>query len=429
MSSTVKAVTAFLGLAACTIVLCTDCYLPNGAAVSDFVSSFYASGHLVATGRASDLYPAANAENFDKAPYNQVAHELIRDLPKNRIAAYLDPPLIALFFAPFSLLPPAWALLTFQLISLACLALTTENVLAAVLKKEMGRADVLNWTFSSICFLPILFTLWVGQIGILLGTLPLSLGFRYLLTKKPIRAGLVLSLCILKPQFSLLALFLAASPIVERKNKCLIAMGFGVFGLLLLNLIIFGPNVLGAWFNCLELSAQIFSVAPAFNIQIATSLPQAVILILPKDFVAICRPSIYIVGAFIGLLGFVTSLRLMQAKIKDENKFAAALILAAFATPLTMPQFFLYDFSCLYPAALAVTFTKWHPERRWYFQSLLRLAWFAINIYTLTLFFHREFAEPLVLLAFMLAFFRRLLMIIEEVREKDAIKSVPMATY
>jgi hypothetical protein len=429
MSRSVKAVAAFFGLCACIVIVFSDFNIPKGVTISDYISTFYVSGHLVASGRAGALYPPANADNFDKTAYNEAAHELIKDLPENSTAAYQYPPLLALVLAPLSFLPPEWSLLAFQIISLVCLALTTENILAAVIRKDLNRTDILTWTFTSLSFLPVLITLWIGQIGIIVGMLPLSLGFRYLLNKSPIKAGLVLSLCMFKPQFSILALFLAASPVVDRKSKCLIAMGFGVVAFLLVNLIFFGPQVLGAWFNCLKVSDHAFSIASAVNTHMATSLPQAAVLMLPPDYIQMCRPYIYIVGAIIGLLGFVTALRLMQAKIKDDNKFAGALILGAFATPLTVPYFFLYDYSCLYPAALAVIYTHWHHERRWYFRSLLRLTWLAVNLYALAVFFHKQFAIPLVLIVCMLFFFRRLLMIIEEVRDKDAVKPVPMATY
>jgi hypothetical protein len=429
MSRTAKAAFALFGLFTCLIVLYTDFYMPKAVAISDYVSTFYVSAHLVATGRADLLYPPANASSFDNTAYNDVAHQLIKDLPNNSTSAYQYPPLLALVLAPLSFLPPNLSLFAFQVISLACLALTTENILFAVLKKEMTRGDILRWTLTSLCFLPVLITLWIGQIGILVGMLPLSIGYRFLLNKSPIKAGLVLSLCMFKPQFSILALFLALAPVVDRKSKCLIAMGFGTAIFLALNLLFFGPQVLGAWFDCLKVSDRAFAAAPAVNVAMATSLPQAIVLMLPPDFVPSCRPYIYLVGAFIGLLGFVTALRLWQSKIKDENKYAGALILGAFATPLTIPHFFLYDYSCLYPAALAVIYTHWHHERRWYFRSVLRLAWLAINVYVLIVAFQKQFAIPLVLIACMLVFFRRLIMIVEEVREKDAVKPVPMANY
>jgi hypothetical protein len=429
MSRAGKAVGAVFGLCACIVVVYSDFNIPQAVAISDYVSTIYVSAHLVTEGRADALYPPPNAENFDNTAFNESAHELIKDLPKNSTAAYQYPPLLAFVLAPLSFLPPVWSLFVFQIISMICLALTTENILAAVIKKDMSRTDILNWTFTSLSFLPVLITLWIGQIGIIVGMLPLSLGFRFLLNKSPVKAGLVLSLCMFKPQFSILAMFLAASPVVDRKSKCLIAMGFGMVSFLLANLLVFGPHVLGSWFSCLKVSDHAFSIAPAVNSHMATSLPQAAVLMLPQDYVQMCKPYIYIVGAVIGLLGFVTALRLMQAKIKDDNKYAGALILGAFATPLAVPHFFLYDYSCLYPAALAVIYTHWYHERRWYFRSLLRLTWIAVNLYALTVFFYKQFAIPLVLIACMLFFFRRLLMIIEEVREKDAVKPVPMANY
>ena len=228
MSRTAKAAFALFGLFTCLIIIFVDFYMPQAVGLSDYLSTFYVSAHLVAAGRADMLYPPADASSFDNTAYNDAAHQLIKDLPSSKTAAYQYPPLLALVLAPLSLLPPNLSLFAFQVISLAGLALTTENILFAVLRKEMTRGDIMRWTLTSLCFLPVLITLWIGQIGILVGMLPLSIGFRFLLTKSPIKAGLVLALCMFKPQFSILAMFLAASPVVDRKSKCLIAMGFGV---------------------------------------------------------------------------------------------------------------------------------------------------------------------------------------------------------
>ncbi len=403
--------------------------MPKSLAISDYLSTFYAPAHLVATGRADLLYPPPKAMTFDGTSYDEAAHKLIKDLPKTATAAYQYPPLLALFLAPLSWLPQNWSLFVFQLISLACLALATENILSVLLKDDMTAGDVLLSVFVAITFMPILLTLWIGQIGIIVGVLPLSFGYRLLLKKKPVQAGLIMSLCMLKPQFLVPALFLAAAPVVQKKIKCLIALGCGALLFLLANLVIFGPQVLSAWFHCLQVSDHIFSISQAVNTQMATSLPRSLILLLPPHYIPTLKPFIYFVSLSIGLLAFSSALRVMQVKLPEDIKLSSVFILGAFVTPLTVPHVFLYDYSNLYLAGLIAIHAPWKHERIWEYKRFVRVCWLVINVYTLTLFIHKEFAIPLVLMGCIILFFRNLLMIVEHTCREDAVQPVPMATY
>ncbi len=165
--------------------------------------------------------------------------------------------------------------------------MATANLLAVLKRGGFKPTDVGHYTCIAVMFLPILITVWIGQIGILVGVLPLSFGFRFLLNKRPILAGLVMSLCAVKPQLSVAAMFLAASPVIEKEGKCLIAMIFGVILFLLANLLVFGPTVLGLWLHSLKVCEHIFSISQAMNTQMATSLARTIILMLPKENIPI----------------------------------------------------------------------------------------------------------------------------------------------
>ncbi len=65
--------------------------------------TFYVAGHLAATGRANELYPPSDARSFIDKPFDKAAHALLPQLPKASTGAYMYIPLIAGFFAPFSL--------------------------------------------------------------------------------------------------------------------------------------------------------------------------------------------------------------------------------------------------------------------------------------------------------------------------------------
>jgi hypothetical protein len=427
MNRAVRYFAAAFAVCAFSVFAYTDFNMPESLAISDYLSTFYVPAHLVAEGRPDLLYPPLDSMTFDNTLYNDRAHELITQLPKTATAAYQYPPLLALILAPLSLLPPMWSLFVFQLICLSCLALATTNILAVLKRGDYRPTDVAHYTCAAITFLPVLITIWIGQIGILVGVLPLSFAFRLLLDKKPTLAGFVMSLCMLKPQFAISAMFLAASPVMKRENKCLLALMSGAVLFLLANLLVFGPAVLGSWFHCLKISDHIFSISRAVNTQMATSLPRTIILMLPKEQIPVAKPFIYLLGACIGLAGFWAALKAMRAEISLEIKFALALMLGAVATPLAVPHVFLYDYSTLYLAGLSAVLAPWQSEQKWGYKRLVFLSWFAINAYVITLFISKRFAIPLILIAFMFVFFRRLLLLADKTSSRSQIEPASMA--
>ena len=91
---------------------------------SDFIMTFYVAGRLALTGRANELYPPSDARSFIDTPFDRAAHELLPHLPKASTGAYMYIPLIAGFFAPFSLVDPNLSLFLWQLMSVVALALS-----------------------------------------------------------------------------------------------------------------------------------------------------------------------------------------------------------------------------------------------------------------------------------------------------------------
>jgi Glycosyltransferase family 87 len=418
------------GLLALVLFVFTDFKLPQSLAISDYLMTFHTAGHMFAEGRASQLYPPLDAKTFTDTPFDREAHLVNKNLPPSSTAEFMYPPIISLIFAPFSFLPLPVSLLVWQCVCLVALVLVNEAVLGPAPKDEPEEKwRPLNLAFAGLAFLPVLFTVWIGQVGLVLGILPLALAFRLLLKKRPIQAGFVLSLCVLKPQFLVPALFLSTSMVLEKKPKCFIAMCWGIAAILLLNLLFFGPSTMGSWFNCLKVSDLIYSDARSVNTALATSFPRAVMLILPVAYQVMLKPYVYLLGAFVGLLAYMTALRLIQVNISDDLKLAAVLILGIFVTPLTVPHIFFYDYSILYLAGLLAISMPWSHDRRWEWRSITRLCWLIVNVYGVIICVHKQYAVPIILIGFMFFFYQRVIEIVENMRTKDAVEPVPIVNF
>jgi hypothetical protein len=420
-----------IGVLACVALVFADFKMPTSAAESSYLRTFYVAGHMFLEGKSKELYLPPGASAFAGTPIDREAHKLNPSLPQTSSAEFVEAPILALLFAPFALLPPQWSLLLFQALSLVALALATESILETTRKGEGDlpqQAAALSLT--ALIFFPLLLSIWLGQSAVVFGMLPLAFGLRLLLTKRPIQAGLVLSLCLLKPQFLIPALFLATAMVVGKRPKCFISMCWGMFVILLLNFVIFGSDTMLSWLNALKSSESVYSdFSSIIAANLGCGLVHSTLPLISANLRATLAPAIYGFGIFIGILGYITALRLAQAELKDEVKLSAIIIMGIFITPLAVPHIFLSDYSIYYIAGLLAMTTRWSPARKWEFKSITRMSWLIIDAYMVAVVVVPQYAYALILILFMLVLYPRLLEVVETMRVKDAVETVPMATY
>jgi hypothetical protein len=183
------------------IIAYTDLQLPDLLGQSDYLMTFHTAGYIASHRLWDILYPPAGAVTFAGAPFDKQAHALLSHMPSWSVAEYMYMPLSAYIFAPFSMLAPAASLIWWQLTSIAALYL--GNVLA------LGRgARATLATCAAFTFIPLMFTLWIGQVGLVFALLPLAAGYHLLAKKQYFCAGLVFALLALKPQMLVPALFM-----------------------------------------------------------------------------------------------------------------------------------------------------------------------------------------------------------------------------
>ena len=144
--------------------------------------TFYVAGHLIVSGKASDLYPAADATSFIDASFDKAAHTLLDSLPEKTTAIYMYSPVVAWLFAPLSHLSPNLSLLAWQALSIVALTISCKLI-----------AQSLEINFGESLFFCSLFDfhhLRSGQLGLVLGLLPLSIGYVLFLRGFPIVADI-----------------------------------------------------------------------------------------------------------------------------------------------------------------------------------------------------------------------------------------------
>ncbi len=441
----------FWAVVTLTIMYFIDFKLPAAIAISDYLMTFHTAGWIAAHGKWAILYPAADATAFHGAPFDKLSHQLLPMMPAASVSEYMYMPMSALVFAPFSALKIEFSLLAWQITSLAAIFASTCLILIGSAKnmaREAENAPAIKFSklylaltaAATLSFLPVCFTIWIGQVGLVFGLLPLAAGF-YFLGSSPLLAGLIFSLLFLKPQMLFLAVFLIVSELTQKRVMALVGMFIGVMVLAQSNAIVFGPEVFQAWLNCLKLSDKIFSdPANGVAIHLATSLPRAVLLSQPVAQHAMLKPIVYGL-AFLLLalgLGVVTMLSHSSSAIKSKTtKANLSLVIGCLALPLVVPHLFIYDLCTIVPAFYLV-FATWDKslsslgDLTVQLRRILASYWLVMTAYGILLTTNMTWVKPLLLVSIMaLLYCWALVAIIKyllEEKKADSNPSNPSAT-
>lgn len=393
------------------LMLFTDFAMPKVNVHSDYLMTFHTAGTLAQHGRYSELYPAAGADTFSGSSFDNAAHEFLPELPKPSTAEYMYMPLVSALFIPFSLLPASISLFAFQIVSLIALSVSAFLISNAASKTDhfSGVGSTGGWI--SLTLLPLAISLWIGQVGLVFGLLPLCLGFHFLARKREFVGGLIWALAIFKPQFFIPALMVAGAYLLSGRWKILAGMVTGGALVGAANVAIFGPGMVSAWLECLKMAERVYSDLKYGVAQhIATSLPRALVLLVPVEQHHIWKPVIYGMAVILGLIGLFYMCKLLKTKQPEEIKLALCLLVAVFATPVMVPHVFLYDYCLLALAGFIAYAFSWSEAIGWRLKSLTWLTWAVVNLYTIILLINAKLALPIVLVLIMLEMYRRCLM-------------------
>ncbi len=380
--------------------------------ISDYLMTFHVAGYLIAHGQAAILYPPVNTMSFANAPFDRMAHLILPQMPAPSVAEYMYMPLSAAVFAPLSSLPLNISLFAWQILSIASLIVSVYL---------MRRAAIINGAQPShfgltfwlcLTLVPLFLTIWIGQVGLVFGLLPLTVGYYLLLDRKPFSAGLIWSMAIFKPQFLVPVFVILFAEALRSRFRSLGGIILGVTAIAIANIVFFPPSLLGDWLRCLKLSDVIYSdVKYGVATHLATSLPRTIILMLPAAQQLALKPIIYGFSAILLLLGILAIWWMIARAVEEKVVINLTALIGICLTPLLMPHFFFYDYSLFLMAGMIVFLMGWPPALQWPLKSLTLLTWLLINVYSIVVLAAHKIASPLLFVILILCVYLRLLTI------------------
>jgi hypothetical protein len=360
---------------------------------SDFVMTFYPAGAMIASGQAANIYPPPGATSFIEAPFNLFAHKLLVHLPKQYVAIYMYPPLVAAVFVPLSMLSATAALVLWQCLSVAVMALV------AFMFSGGSRAKGLDYFFMMALFCPIFHTLLIGHLGVVLGLLPLALGYFFLVRGKDLAAGYTWGFLAFKPQFLPAVLLVAGALFFTKRPRATIGMVLGLATFTALSALVLGPDIFLSWLRSFKMSDTIFAnPAYGFPEYMVVSLPAVLMQCFPHDMRALAKLPIYAIAGAIGLYTLwrgVSLLRAAGAAKGDESAIASSkrralallMSLGLLVLPLVLPHFLFYDMSGLALLCIIAYQDCFSDPDAGIMKVVRRLMWWVCNIYYLTFMF------------------------------------------
>jgi len=343
---------------------------------SDYIMTFYVAGHLVAAGRADELYPAAHETTFIGASFDKAAHALLDSLPAQTTAIYMYSPMVAGFFAPLSHVGANLSLLIWHLLSIAALIVSCKLLAAS------ARINFADGLFLSALFGPIFITLWGGQLGLVFGLLPLTLGYVLLLHARPLAAGLAWSLLAFKPQYFPAAAFVALVLALCGNFRPAMGMALGMMAGFGAHLLFFSPALVAQWLASHRLSDSLFVQAQyGIPVHLITSLPADILLLLPPTIRSAAKWPAYGAAFLLWLIGVYACWQIHRAPWEQRAKVSLTLALGCLLSSIALPHLLYYDLCVLIPAGFLLVSRNYLMPSAIGARPIAAVTWLCISLY------------------------------------------------
>jgi len=312
----------------------------------------WTGGRLVLDGQLTNLYDQATQLSVQTAAVGQTS----------KLAWFVSPPFVALFYAPLAGLPyvasaAVWAMLS---MSMLLTALKLARPLAPNISDSRWRMIVL------VCFAsqPVLELLGSGQDSAFT-LLVWVAGTRLILARRDAFAGVVFALGLCKPQLFVLVPVVL---LVQSRYRSMVAWLSTASVLVLLSLIMVGVGGALNWLMLpfQEAYSKAVQVGQAWKMQ---GLPSLVTSLMPTDLAQGARVVGLLVAVIILAL-FVADCHRWPTSRGDVGMWA----FAALTTVLLSPHLVVYDLVLLLPALLYLLERHDTP--------LVRVALFALFVIT-----------------------------------------------
>jgi hypothetical protein len=372
---------------------------------SDFIMTFYVAGHLAASGRSDELYPQPDARSFIDSPFDKAAHALLPHLPKATTGAYMYIPLVAGFFAPFSFIDPNLSLFLWQALSVLALGLS------CLLWSRLTAWKTSDAFFLSFLYTPVFLTLWAGQLGLGLGLLPLCAGYVLLLRQRPLAAGIVWSVLLLKPQYFFPAAFVALACAVRRRYRALVGIMLGLTVLIALTILAFSPSVTLQWLLSHKVSdAYFFEGLQGIPNHLLTGLPANLMVLFPVNERRAVKFPLYAGAAALWLFGLWFCTRAKWSQLEGSARVSLTFVIGLILSSLTLPHLLYYDLCVLLPAGFLLLAKNGPLPSQKGLRTIAVLGWITVSGFLpLLLSFTKQKLLPLILELILLILFMLLL--------------------
>lgn len=335
----------------CSLIISADLITPQSLVQDDYYTCFHVAGWLVNHQQTSLLYPPAEMNTFQGAPFDLITHRFLPMIPKSVVALFMYCPLVAFFFAPLAVLKTNIGLLIWQAFNLVCLVAScffaTDFLTSTGGPAENSNKKSLLTSLALVCcsflYLPVFDTLWIGQLDIAVGLMPLVAGFLLMSKKRPMLAGFVWSIVFLKPQlFPCIALIVLGS-LLRGNWKVLLGTTSGVAAIFGLCIALTNPDTVVNWLASLRLSDGLFSGKIHCPEYLTATLPAAIVVSFPMETRLLVKPYVYGFAALIALVNLFWVWKLAR-NVKDDGEW---LRLNAALAPLSLiaysPRLLTYD--------------------------------------------------------------------------------------
>ena len=382
-----------LTILALVLLFYLDLGLPQVVQSSDYLTCMYTGAKLFAAHRYDEVYAPYSATKFVGTPCDVAAHQFLPYMPPHMVSNYNYCPFVAWLISPLTYLPPNLSLLGFQLVSLGAL-------IGSIFLLTDDKNQRQNLLWSCLLFLPTVFTLWVGQFGIVFGLFFMAWGYHLLINKRDFASGLAFAGVLMKPQFVVVPGLLMLVLLLRGKWK--ISAGFlaGAALLLVLNLLVGGTELFNRWLWMMRLSEIVFT-DPSSGLprHLLISLPGTLLNMLSLEQSHQWKPLFYACTALIGLVATFACWRMFRQPEETQSLIRYTLLLGLLIMPFIMPHLMYYDLTVLtmaWPLSLDPRLPEVLGIRpQWLVAALL----LAVNVYAIVFLINAHLAVPMVLLA------------------------------
>lgn len=342
---------------------------------SDYSGTFWLSAKLVVDGRKMEIYPRTTDTRLETAPQNIAGHQYLTDLSPHTVTSYFYPPLVAGLYAPLALLPVKTSYFVFQIVSIIALAVSCRLL--------CGSKSPERFFFGSFLYTPIIVLLWIGQSDLPLVILPYCLMYWLLSKDKPMAAGLAGSVAILKTNLALVPGFIAAILLLRRQWRMFAGFCIGSAIIVLLNIVIFGPEMCRQWIVDVKLMESDFAnPSSGAAAHLAASLPRMLLFAVPHAYTGAIRMSIVLSSVVFGLIGFIACMKLTRETKDTMDVATTALVFSSCLLPLCAQYLFYYDLSVLAVAGIIVFTRKFgNPDWAAFLRKRFLILWVILSIY------------------------------------------------